>query len=225
MPRAKTLSASKRTVVSWRKERARELLMESATHLFAVQGIDGTTIDEIVERAGVAKGTFYNHFGDRTAIARALADSMRDDLREAVAALNAGIVDAALRVHRGVRLYVFMAEQNPTRARLLLRLYENVVDPTRHGNERLVEDLASGIEAGRFRVPNAEVALHLVLGLTMAAMRHIVSSKLTATKAEEYRNQIAVLLLQGLGLRATEISSVLRRAIEVPRFALLEHSL
>ena len=37
-------------------------LYASALELFAEQGYDRTTIDQITERADVARGTFFNHF-------------------------------------------------------------------------------------------------------------------------------------------------------------------
>lgn len=209
------------TVVTWRRERARELLMSAATTLFARDGIDATTIDQIVNEAGVAKGTFYNYFTDRSEIAHALADQMRSDLRDAVAELNSGLSDMALRVSRAVRLYLAFAERCPTRARLLLRLYVSVVDPTRHGNELLVTDISAGIRTERFRVPNAVVASHLVLGLTMAAMRHILDGDLrTGRPKADYENQIATLLLQGLGLRSSEIHSILQHPFDPTGLAL-----
>ncbi|MDF2535593.1 MAG: TetR family transcriptional regulator [Bacillales bacterium] len=40
-------------------------LYEASYDLFLQKGVDRTTIDEIVERAGVAKGTFYLYFKDK----------------------------------------------------------------------------------------------------------------------------------------------------------------
>src|SRR3546814_9667297 len=67
----------------------------AAMQLFARQGVDATTIDEIVDLAGVAKGTFYNYFTDRAEIARAVASDIRHELNAAVEELNRGIDDPA----------------------------------------------------------------------------------------------------------------------------------
>lgn len=45
-----------------RGARTRRLLVEAALTLFERQGVEGTSVDEITARAGVAKGTFYVHF-------------------------------------------------------------------------------------------------------------------------------------------------------------------
>lgn len=40
-------------------------LLDAAYHLFVEKGITSTAIDEIVKKAGVAKGTFYLYFKDK----------------------------------------------------------------------------------------------------------------------------------------------------------------
>ena len=47
------------------KKRKRDALLNTAFELFTTQGINKTTINNIVETAGVAKGTFYLYFKDK----------------------------------------------------------------------------------------------------------------------------------------------------------------
>ncbi len=47
------------------KKKKREALLNTAFELFTTQGIHKTTINNIVETAGVAKGTFYLYFKDK----------------------------------------------------------------------------------------------------------------------------------------------------------------
>lgn len=47
------------------KKKKREALLNTAFELFTTQGLHQTTINNIVERAGVAKGTFYLYFKDK----------------------------------------------------------------------------------------------------------------------------------------------------------------
>lgn len=50
---------------SQNKRRKRESLLNNAFELFTQKGISDTTIADIAERAGVAKGTFYLYFKDK----------------------------------------------------------------------------------------------------------------------------------------------------------------
>lgn len=47
-------------------------LLDAAAALFVEKGVPSTSIDDIVVRAGVAKGTFYHYFQDRAAMLEAL---------------------------------------------------------------------------------------------------------------------------------------------------------
>jgi AcrR family transcriptional regulator len=47
-------------------------LLDAAAALFVEKGVAATSIEDIAERAGVAKGTFYHYFHDRTAMLEAL---------------------------------------------------------------------------------------------------------------------------------------------------------
>lgn len=51
---------------STRRRATRQKLYESAVTLIAEQGFSATTVDEIAERAGVAKGTVYYNFKSKT---------------------------------------------------------------------------------------------------------------------------------------------------------------
>ena len=47
------------------KKKKKETLFNSAYDLFVTKGINSTAISDIVEKAGVAKGTFYLYFKDK----------------------------------------------------------------------------------------------------------------------------------------------------------------
>ncbi|WP_431782235.1 TetR/AcrR family transcriptional regulator [Streptomyces chumphonensis] len=50
---------------SARRSATRQKLYEAAVHLIAEQGFSATTVDEIAEAAGVAKGTVYYNFASK----------------------------------------------------------------------------------------------------------------------------------------------------------------
>lgn len=58
--------------VSDKKEKKRAALLEAAFKLFTTKGILRTSISDIVEDAGVAKGTFYLYFEDKYDIGKQL---------------------------------------------------------------------------------------------------------------------------------------------------------
>jgi AcrR family transcriptional regulator len=43
-------------------------VLDAAVELFAQQGYDGTSVSQVITRAGVAKGGFYHHFASKEAL-------------------------------------------------------------------------------------------------------------------------------------------------------------
>lgn len=71
-----------------RRQATRQKLYEAAVTLIAEQGFSATTVDEIAERAGVAKGTVYYNFASKTELFEEL-------LRHGVGLLTASLRTAA----------------------------------------------------------------------------------------------------------------------------------
>lgn len=55
-------------------------LVESAGALFVSKGVEATTVDDIAEAAGVAKGTFYHYFRSKSDLLDALRDRFTAEL-------------------------------------------------------------------------------------------------------------------------------------------------
>jgi AcrR family transcriptional regulator len=81
-------SSSATAGVSTRREATRQKLYEAAVTLIAEQGFSATTVDEIAERAGVAKGTVYYNFASKSVLFEEL-------LRHGVGLLTASLREAS----------------------------------------------------------------------------------------------------------------------------------
>src|SRR5437899_988178 len=62
-----------------RRERIKALA-DASLRLFLERGIDAVTIDDITHATGVAKGTFYRYFEDKSALVDALIAPVRTDV-------------------------------------------------------------------------------------------------------------------------------------------------
>lgn len=67
-------------------EETRNLLISVARALFAERGYAATSIDEVIQRAGVAKGALYHHFTGKEALFRAVYDAVLSDAASGVMA-------------------------------------------------------------------------------------------------------------------------------------------
>jgi TetR/AcrR family transcriptional repressor of nem operon len=55
-------------------EKTRERILDAAQALILDHGYGATTVDAVVNRAGITKGAFFHHFGSKADLARALVD-------------------------------------------------------------------------------------------------------------------------------------------------------
>ncbi|MEV5507053.1 TetR/AcrR family transcriptional regulator [Streptomyces orinoci] len=77
-----------------RRQNTRRKLFEAAVTLIAEQGFSSTTVDEIAERAGVAKGTVYYNFASKTVLFEEL---LRDGIELLTVSLRQSAEDTAAR--------------------------------------------------------------------------------------------------------------------------------
>lgn len=72
------------TRVERRTQKTKRKLLNAALHLFAGQGVNATSVEEITDRADVGKGTFYRHFGSKEELLAALLDDSVSRLEKAI---------------------------------------------------------------------------------------------------------------------------------------------
>src|SRR6185436_5244058 len=65
-----------------KKEETRERIFKAACKLFRNKGFEATTIDEIAEKADVAKGTFFNYFPRKEAVLGFLSEMWIEEAEE-----------------------------------------------------------------------------------------------------------------------------------------------
>lgn len=64
-------------------------ILDIAEELFAVKGFDGTSTNEILEKAGIARGTLYYHFKSKEEILDGVINRMIDRMKEKAAGIVA----------------------------------------------------------------------------------------------------------------------------------------
>jgi AcrR family transcriptional regulator len=67
-------------------EATRQLLVSTARELFTERGYQATSVEEIIQRAGVARGALYHHFSGKDALFRAVYDEVQAETASAVVA-------------------------------------------------------------------------------------------------------------------------------------------
>jgi AcrR family transcriptional regulator len=72
----------------------RQHLLDVATDMFAERGYEATSIEAVLERAGVSRGSLYHHFAGKEALFEAVVESVHTRVGEATLAEADSLVDA-----------------------------------------------------------------------------------------------------------------------------------
>jgi AcrR family transcriptional regulator len=196
-----------------RRLKTRAALMRAGAELLAQRPIDAIAVNDIVDAAGVAKGSFFNHFEDKDAFAAAIAAEIRADVEARVTAANIGVLDPAVRVARAFSGFVHFAIGEPKRARIMLRGQQWATAGDHPLNRGVQADIAHGVATRRFRQPAAAAGVIYVAGLCQMVMMAVVNDRLGLSEARRLTADVLVLALAGLGVADTEAELLISEAI------------
>lgn len=183
-----------------RRSKTRSALLDAGQRLFAVRPVDAVTVDEIVAEAGVAKGSFFNHFTDKHQFARALAADIRSNVEAEVDRVNAGESDPLRRLTGGMLMAVQFALSHRDRTLVMLRGSPLATARDHPLNRGLRLDLAAAGDAGLLREDGQEAALLFWLGACNMLMVNVTEREFGRTRAAQRMEQMMVLALTGLGI-------------------------
>lgn len=196
-----------------RAERTRGALIAAGRRLFCERPVDAVTVDDIVQAAGVGKGSFYNHFADREALVRAISAEIRAGVERAIDCANADIEDPARRLARACCTYVRFALDEPERAGFLVRVQSSHTSLEAPLNRGLVDDVSRGLRTGRFRVATLEAGVLYVLGVTQMVLTRIVREP-SAALAVSLAQQMCAMTLSGLRVPDADADVIAAQASE-----------
>jgi AcrR family transcriptional regulator len=131
-----------------RGRRTRRRLLDAAEEVFAEYGYHDASIVRIVERAGVAQGTFYIYFRSKQEIFEQLVGDLNSRLREALSkGVVAGGGDRLDAEERGFAAFFEFAAEHPALYRVI-REAEFVAPEAMHRHyEKIVEGYVRALSA------------------------------------------------------------------------------
>lgn len=194
-----------------RRLRTRAALLEAGAELLAQRPIDAIAVNDIVDAAGVAKGSFFNHFQDKDAFAAEISAEIRAQVEARVTAVNANVTDPAVRMARAMCVFVQFALSEPTRARIMLRGREWAADGEHPINAGLRADIDQGVAAGRFAARAKTAGTLYVIGLCQVLMLAVLSRR---ERAECQRLTAEMLALTFTGLGLAHADAIIGTAID-----------
>jgi len=157
-------------VAAQRREKMRARLIEAAVTVIAAKGIEGAVIEDVIAEAGVARGTFYNHFTDIPALMVAARDALIDEC------LVLSLADPAEACARGLRVALAISAAHPMLAQFSARTGLNVLQRCNLMAALLPPILEQGMAQGRFGAVPVGLAIDLLAGVMVVGLQYQAGS-------------------------------------------------
>ena len=204
-----TGTAAPSPTVVRRRAKTRPALIDAGLRLLAASSVDRLSIDEIVEAADVAKGSFFYHFTDKQSFAREIASAVRAEIEATISEVNRDISDPAHRVARGIGQFLRFAIDHPDKAKIVLSADRQAADPSHALNAGLRADIELGVRSGRFDICDVDAAMLNLIGVTQLLIGKVLFDRLDITQSRILYRSVLGFAFRGLGLSVAESGSVL----------------
>lgn len=185
----------------------RRRLVDSAMALFAEQGFEATSIEDVVARAGTGRTTFFRHFPTKEDVVFPDHDTLLAQVDARLATGSAQTVSTALREASALVLEHYLAEGDTARQRY--RLTRDVA-PLRQRElasvHRYVRLFTGHLRRWYGEAPDAVLRAELTAAAVITAHNHVLRSWLRGESAEP-RAHLAAALDQALGDASTSASA------------------
>jgi AcrR family transcriptional regulator len=204
--------AEKGTKRESRRRHIHEALLAAAVARISASGPGRVTVDDIALAAGVAKGTFYNHFEDKEAVLRAVARSVRLEAQRAVRAAITAAADPADRVARALSVFMAMPRRAPASARILTQVFAGMSRPDAALNQPLRETIELGFAEGHFTGISHAAAIAFVISTARTGMSLLLERSGDREAGRELGVDLVIACLRGLGVGSDRAMVLARQA-------------
>lgn len=190
------------------KQERRRQIMNAAKHVFAEAGYHGASIHAIIEKAQIARGTFYLYFESKAAVFDSILDQAMTDLRARIHRIEVEDKSAPapqIQLREQVMATLDYIVRDRPLATLLLSAGHT---PDAEAAERLdqffaeVRDLLrrameSGMELGLLRKVDPELAASAMLGMIRGVIEQLIREA-TPPAVDEVVSEVLMVALRGV---------------------------
>lgn len=186
----------------------RTQILDAATEVFAQKGFHRATIKQIASAAGVADGTIYNYFDNKTALLLGILDRLNetDSRAEDMAGLVSGTDPkefmAAYMRHRidllwpNIEIFRAVLPELMVNTPLRSQYYDEVVAPSLHVAEAL---FSGAMEAGEMRTMDVALAVRTLAGTFLGMLvLQLLGDEEIARRTDELPDVLASLFYDGM---------------------------
>jgi AcrR family transcriptional regulator len=187
-------------------EATRQQLVDVARQLFTERGYAGTSVEDIIERAGVARGALYHHFPAKDALFAAVYQAVQAEVASAVVAAALAADDPGEAVYTGLSAFLDACLEPEFRQIVVLDSVpvlqrqaweEGGTEHSEHSELDMLSQVLAPLAAAYLPGLEMEALTHVALGGLYGAALYIARSPEPAT-ARALADAVLDTLITGL---------------------------
>ncbi len=191
--------------------RTRARLMDAAVEVFARDGFEAASVNEIARMAEVANGTFYVHFKDKDAIAVEVAARIASDIADQIDRAMTDMDDALDRFGFATRQFIAFGSSQPQWGWVIIRAASFLPQMHRQMETHMCADLERGRRQGLI---TAEIDAFLVDTITSMVFAALAAC-LRGDVGPEAGSRVTELVLNMLNIPPQRAHAVAWQAIDL----------
>lgn len=191
-----------------KSERTYAQLLDAALIVFARDGFEAASINDITREAGVANGTFYSHFKNKDEISTTAVGRVLEETAKALAIEQDKLEDAAERVAVGTRFFARYTHKHKHWGRAYVRAYWTFPKVRQRALRFIRADVEHGVKQGRFPVKVDDFLIDAVGAMAISG----IFPHPSGVSPEEAGSTAAEFQLRLLGLSLEEAHEVAWKA-------------
>lgn len=187
----------------------RNQILDAATKLFAEKGFHPATIKDIARQAGIAEGTIYNYFENKTALMLSILDRMNESDHRDVdfSQFNGGDFRGFMKAYLRHRLMVLKANNFEVFRVVISEIlvnqelrelyYRKIVEPTFTMAERHFQRWA---EQHILKPIDISITIRAIAGMVLGLiLQYVMGDKTLEARWDELPDVLTDMILDGLG--------------------------
>ena len=194
-----------------KRARTKAQLIAAAKALYSTRPWESVTVDEVVDEAGVAKGTFYTHFNDLNELAAAVADELVKSFDELIQPFRLSLSDPLLRIAFGCDAFFQKSLDDRLWASLAARMARSYPTVGKVARKRFSEDLREALKQSPQAGLSLELALEVSVGIVIQIMTAIGEGRLK----DGDRTEAVRCILTAIGVGKRDAASICTRLADI----------
>jgi AcrR family transcriptional regulator len=175
-----------------KKDKTKAAIIDSAIKVISKKGYERSSIQEVAKKAGIANGTFYNHYKDRKSIFEEIANLIAFELVKSIEEDEIHTKNPVHKLINSTSQFINRSVQIPEWGTIFIEASDFTVHYEKSISKYLIKDIRSGINKKFFKVKYDVFLIDQIMVLIL----HSISAQLKKGRNEKTTKKTINAILQ-----------------------------